>query len=77
MDRTDAAMFRVQIPRCPHTALTMPECSCPHCLRGMLTSVGFLPPAPAATEVVTEATGRFTPSADPLVEQAGDAAQAV
>jgi hypothetical protein len=29
------------IPTCAHTGLTLPECSCPACLRAMLQRVGF------------------------------------
>jgi hypothetical protein len=29
------------IPTCPHTGITLPECSCPSCLRSMLERVGF------------------------------------
>jgi hypothetical protein len=36
------------IPTCSHTGLTLPECSCPECLRGMLISVGFLRDASAS-----------------------------
>lgn len=36
-------VLRTSIPRCGHTGITLPECSCPSCLRDMLVSVGFLP----------------------------------
>lgn len=56
-----ASTFAAEIPRWEHTALTVPECSCPPCLRGMLQSVGFVPPAPApATESVLVASAATT-----------------
>ncbi len=36
-------VLQTSIPRCGHTGITLPECSCPACLRDMLMSVGFLP----------------------------------
>ena len=38
----DPVVLQASIPRCEHTGITLPECSCPPCLRDMLVSVGFL-----------------------------------
>jgi hypothetical protein len=48
VNRSGIQLTPAAIPTCAHTGLTLPECSCPECLRGMLVSVGFLPAARAA-----------------------------
>jgi hypothetical protein len=37
------------IPRCQHTGVTLPECSCRACLHAMLERVGFAVPEPVRT----------------------------
>lgn len=51
MTSTGMTTASVTIPRCEHTGITLPECSCRACLQAMLERVGFTaPPQSAPTE---------------------------